>query len=70
MTRVPVQSSDLKSVGYNPETLQLEIEFHSGGVYVYNGVPAHVHAALMNAPSLGRYFAQNIKNQYAFSKLA
>jgi hypothetical protein len=65
-----VQSSNLKSVGYDPYTLRLEIEFHNGGVYVYNGVPAHVHAERMNAPSLGRYFAQNIKNQYAFSKLA
>ena len=64
-----MQSSNLKSVGYNPETLRLEIEFHSGGMYVYNGVPAHVHAELMNAPSLGSYFAANVKDHYAFEQL-
>jgi KTSC domain len=33
MERQPVSSSNLKSVGYDPRSRTLEIEFHNGGVY-------------------------------------
>ena len=62
MERVPVQSSNLVSVGYELGTAILEIEFHSGGIYQYSGVPEDVHQGLMNAGSKGSYFHQNIKN--------
>ena len=62
MERVPVQSGNLVSVGYEPETAILEIEFHRGSIYQYSGVPEDVHRGLMNAGSKGRYFHQNIKN--------
>lgn len=62
MERVQVESSNLASVGYEPETTTLEIEFHNGGIYQYSGVPEDVHQGLMNAGSKGSYFHQNIKN--------
>ncbi len=69
MERVPVQSSNLASIGYDISTSILEIEFRNGSVYQYYSVPAQVHEGLMNAGSKGSYFHQNIKNGgYAFSK--
>ena len=69
MNRVPVSSSNLASVGYDLETLTLEVEFLNGGVYQYFDVPPHEHEALMQAPSHGKYFSANIRNDYRYTRL-
>lgn len=68
MNLIPVNSSDLSAVGYDPNTQQLEILFNSGGVYLYQGVSAGEYQGLMNAGSKGRYFHAFIK-QHPFSKI-
>lgn len=67
MERAPVRSSDLRSVGYLESIL--EIEFHSGGLYQYHGVPEHVYNALMSAPSKGRYFHRAVRGVYPYVRL-
>jgi hypothetical protein len=69
MLRTPVSSSDIQSVGYDPQTQTLEIEFNSGGVYQYFHVPASIYQGLMNAGSHGRYFHQNIKNSFSYHRV-
>ena len=69
MDRVPVSSSNLASVGYDPANSTLEIEFCDGGLYQYFDVPAHEHEALMQAPSHGVYFSAHIRNTYRCAKL-
>jgi len=69
MLRTPVTSSNLRSVGYDPQTQKLEIEFISGGVYEYFTVPVNVYQGLMSAASHGRYFDQNIKNIYQYRRI-
>lgn len=69
MMRRPVSSSNIRSVGYDPTTRTLEIEFNSGAVYQYDGVPTTVHAGLMGASSHGSYFHQNIKGRYGDRKV-
>ena len=69
MERTPVQSSNLASVGYDTSTQTLEIEFNSGGIYQYYGVPQFVYESLMGAPSKGTYFAQNIRTPYSYAKV-
>lgn len=56
------------SVGYDPEKQVLEVEFTSG-VYQYSGVPQETADALMAAPSVGKYFHANIRNNYTASKI-
>lgn len=70
MNRTPVTSSNLRSVGYDPGTETLEIEFHDGGIYQYFHVPSGIHNALMNASSHGKYFAANIKNNFTWQKIS
>lgn len=71
MERVPVQSSNLSSVGYDAETLTLEIEFHHGTVYQYFGVPPEIYEGLINAGSKGTFFNQTIKKGgYPCSKVS
>lgn len=69
MRRQPVNSSNLLSVGYDPATSTLEIEFRSGGVYQYFNVPVPVHDALMSASSHGRYFHRHIKGVYSYIRV-
>ncbi|MBF0096257.1 MAG: KTSC domain-containing protein [Magnetococcales bacterium] len=70
MKRVNVSSSNLSSVGYDPERMILEIEFHGGRVYQYFGVPGSCFSALMSAPSHGKYFAYHIKNSYSYRRIS
>lgn len=64
MKRTPVESSAIASVGYDPATAMLEIEFIDGRVFLYRRVPAHIHAGLMAADSCGRYFNDEIKGVF------
>ena len=67
MNMIPVNSSNLYAVGYDGSTLR--IQFHSGGIYDYVGVPESVYNGLMNASSKGSYHAANIKNVYPYRKI-
>ena len=69
MQRQSVESSNLRSVGYDEFLLVLEIEFKSGAVYRYYGVPSEVHDELVNAESVGKYFNANVKSKYNFLKV-
>jgi hypothetical protein len=69
MIRKPVTSSNLKSVGYDPGSAMLEIEFQDGSVYQYSGVPQNVHQALMAAASLGSFLHKHIKGKYSYHKV-
>ena len=62
MEREHVESQALLSVGYDPDRRILEVEFEGGAVYRYFDVPAHLHAALMSAPSQGQYFAEHVRD--------
>jgi len=64
MDRTPVRSSNIRSVGYAPETKTLEVEFHSGGVYQYSGVPVTTYQGFIRAASKGSYFHDHIKGRY------
>ena len=69
MERQSVVSSNLKSVGYDLESNTLEIEFQSGAVYQYYGVPLEVYEALMRASSHGKYFHAKIRDRYPYRRV-
>jgi len=60
---VPVQSTAIKAVGYDPLTQQLFIDFVGGKhPYTYCHVPVDVYDGLMAAKSKGGYFHQWLWN--------
>jgi len=67
MKRQPVESSNLVSVGYENDVL--EIAFKANKVYDYFGVPHSVYAALIRAESVGEYFDENIKGHYLYQRV-
>lgn len=60
----PVKSSNVRAVGYDPATSTLRVEFTSGGVFDYSNVPQSVATELMDADSVGRYFAANVRGKF------
>lgn len=69
MDRIPVTSSNVRSVGYDADNQTLEVEFNSGVVYQYSGVPEYEYDGLINSDSKGKYLNSNIKNRYSYMKL-
>jgi len=70
MRRKPVSSSMIASVGYAARSKLLEIEFLSGRIYQYLEVDRDTYEALLRAPSLGTFFNEHIKDEYAFVRMA
>ena len=64
MKRVALTSRSLRSLGYDPEGQVLEVEFSSGALYRYEGVPPEAVQALLEADSLGQHFNQVFKPQH------
>lgn len=63
----PVESSNLKSVGYDGQNLF--VEFGKGSIYVYYEVPLELYTELLKAESKGKYLNSNIKNVYRYEKI-
>ena len=62
-----VESSTLLAIGYDATSEILQLEFRSHAVYQYLGVPGSVYAALVAAPSKGRYFNGAIRGHFPHS---
>jgi hypothetical protein len=63
---MPISSSHLSEVMYDPEKKTLGIRFHNGAEYSFQGVDAEIARGLLSAPSPGRYFNQFIKGHYDY----
>ena len=70
MERKTVTSSNLKSIGYDKDKSILEIEFNTGRVYQYDGVPEDIYQDLMDAGSHGGYFHGHIKDKFHTRKIS
>lgn len=64
LERQSVKSRILRSVGYDDSTKILEIEFHTGLVYQYSGVPPKVFADLMHSGEIGKYFSEKVRPRF------
>lgn len=58
---IPVESSNLKAIGYNPEDQMLYVDFLNNTTYRYSGVPEDVFNAFLESDSKGQFLHRNIK---------
>jgi hypothetical protein len=76
-----VESSQIHSIGHDPETNVLAVRFYRGlgdnrrpgAIYHFQNVGAQEFAALRDADSIGRHFNQTIKPfpaKYPFAKVS
>ena len=75
---VRVSSTNLHSLCYEPLTGTLFVRFWRGkvespdpdtGCYRYDAVPPALYRELLAAPSIGRFFAAHIKNDFTVTRL-
>ena len=78
-----VESSQIEAVAHDPETNTLGIRFHPnkhqkeagerGSEYHYSGVSDKLYEGLVGAVSVGKFFAEHIKNDpdsFPFTKVS
>jgi hypothetical protein len=69
MSRIDLNSTSLTAAAYLEGQTVLELEFRSGAVYLYLGVPAETYGGLLQAQSKGAYFNHYIRNRYSYVKI-
>ncbi|MFD3231627.1 KTSC domain-containing protein [Rahnella sp. WP5] len=69
MNRQSVNSSRVKSIGYDKQSKVLEIEFFELGIYQYIDVPLRIYETFLTVKSKGRFFDGVIKDKYLCKKI-
>jgi hypothetical protein len=69
MKRKPVESSMMRSVGYDPLMSILEIEFTSSHVYQYGEISEETYREFLAADSKGQYFHEHILDHYPYTRV-
>lgn len=64
-----VESTTLRTVGYDRDRKLLRLEFHNRAVYQYFKVPAAIHEGLLAAPSKGIYFNRFIRDKFDYAQV-
>jgi len=64
MERKRLNASNIRSAGYDARNRVLEIEFSNGGITQYTGVSEEIYRRLMNSPSPGSYFQDQIEESF------
>jgi hypothetical protein len=66
---VPVNSSSIHHVGYDPATHRLFLDYKGRRLYEYFDVPNDVYVRLRNAVSIGRFVNYAIKPHYHYKEI-
>ena len=69
MERKRVNSSKLRSVGYDEKTRTLEVEMSNGQVFQYGGVYPEVYRRFMAAPNPTSFFDDKIAEEYTAKRV-
>ena len=70
MRRSELNSTSLKSAAYSSQEAILELEFRSGAIYRFGGVPEAAYRELLRAESKGVYFNHHIRNRVPHLKMS
>jgi len=70
MQRIPVDSTDIVAIGYDPKSRILEIEFKEGRIYQYLDVAPDIYARFMRTDSYGQYFYAFVNGHYRYKRIS
>jgi len=70
MDRISVNSSQIRSIGYDKQSLVLEVEFVSGNIYQYFNVQDFLYQQFLHASSYGEFLNDNIRYNYRYKKIS
>lgn len=64
-----IDSSSIDSIGYDPKTLDLHVDFHKTGRYIYENIPPQVYEEIMMSSSKGKtFFEKVVKPKYNYRR--
>lgn len=66
MRMIALESTTLATAGYDELEQVLQLQFRTGAVYRYRGVPSPIYLALIQAPSKGQHFHQTIRGRFPY----
>jgi hypothetical protein len=69
MKTTTVDSTTIRTIGYDAKRQLLQIEFQNHSVYQYFDVPEAVYEELIQSPSKGTYFNQCIRPEFDFAQV-
>ena len=64
-----VTSGSIAKVGYDPQTRTMIVMFNTGSTYEVTQVDQNVYDTFMLSPSMGSFYAKNIKDKFNFKKI-
>ncbi len=63
---LPVKSSRIAAIRYKLREEILEIAFHNQQLFIHNGVPPLFWTEMTLAPSIGKYYFNNIRDSFPY----
>lgn len=69
MEREYVESTMIRSYGFDSSTSTLEVEFNSGAIWQYYDVSESLYYEMTSSSSCGKFFNANIRGQYSESQI-
>jgi hypothetical protein len=60
----PVESSNIKAVGYCQPTRDLFVTFKDGNTYMHKEVPQDIYDNMIDADSVGSFYHANVKGKF------
>ena len=69
MERKRVNSSKIRSIGYDEKSQVLEVEMSNGQLFQYSKVYPEVHRRFMNAPNPTSFFDDKIAEEYTAKRV-
>ena len=69
MERDYVESSMIRSYGFDSSTSTLEVEFNNGAVWQYFDFAESLYYEMIASSSCGKFFNANIKGKYSESQV-
>lgn len=69
MNFIPVDSTTLEQIAYDPNQRLLCLQFHNNAAYSYFDVPRIVFEELLAAISKGLYFNRSIRGRFRYRRL-
>ena len=65
MERRKVNSSKIRSVGYDERARVLEVEHNDGSIYQYSSVSHELYRRLIAAPTIASFYQDRIEEEFS-----
>lgn len=70
MKLIPVQSSNIRAVGYDPATREMQVQFLGGAIYSHTDITPLKHAEFIAAKSKGGHYNETFRGKNGYKKIS